>query len=63
MAYHHVVEMVDWSIKNVTFLCISFTKINHLKTRPPYLGAISNKFLSMVKNEVIIKTCIKKSYL
>lgn len=48
------------------FLCISFTKINHLETRPPYLGAISNKFLSMVKNEndeVIVKTCIKKSYL
>jgi hypothetical protein len=48
------------------FLCIPFTKINHLNTRPPYLGAILNKYLSMVKNEnneIIVKTCIKKSYL
>jgi hypothetical protein len=35
------------------FLCISITKINHLDTRPPYLGAISNKFLSIVKIEIM----------
>lgn len=35
------------------FLCISFTKINHLKTRPPYLGAISIKFYQWSKMKIM----------
>jgi len=66
MTYHHFVEMVDWSVKNVTFFMHFIYQDKPFKNKTTIFRGHFNQVLSMVKNEnneVIVTTCIKKSYL